>query len=353
MSSTTMNALVLHAVGDARLESIPRPQLEDDHVIVRVNFCGVCGSDIPRVFVKGTYSFPTVCGHEFAGVVEECGRGVDDVAVGRRVAVFPLLWCDNCPACERGKFVQCYNYDYIGSRRDGAFAEYVMAPRKNLLTVPDSVSLEEAAMTEPASVALHALRRGGGCAPGETVAIFGAGPIGLMVAQWARAMGASNIFLFDIVPEKLALAKSFGFTSVFDSRHEKPIEQIHAQTRGQGVHLSFESAGVPTTMLQALEATCRGGRMVVLGNPSGDVTLPAPLLSQLIRREVQIFGTWNSDFSPHGNDDDWHTTLEAMASKTIKLKPLITHRIPLSNALDALRMMKAGKEFYSKVLIHP
>ena len=190
--SECMDALVLHDVGDARFESISKPEVSDGEVLVRVGFCGVCGSDIPRVFVKGTYSFPTVCGHEFAGTVEACGPGVDDLETGAAVAVFPLLWCGRCPACEQGKYVQCFDYDYLGSRSNGGFAEYVVAPRRNLLRVPEGVSLDEAAMTEPASVALHALRRGGGTRPGESVAVFGAGPIGVMVAQWARAMGAAR-----------------------------------------------------------------------------------------------------------------------------------------------------------------
>ena len=349
----SMDALVLHAVGDARFEKVPVPGLKPGNVRVRIGFCGVCGSDIPRVFVKGTYHFPTICGHEFAGVVEECGEGVDDLSPGDSVAVFPLLWCGKCAACEQGRFVQCHDYDYLGSRCDGAFAEYVVAPRRNLLRVPEGVSQEEAAMTEPASVALHALRRGGGTSPGETVAIFGAGPIGLMVAQWARALGASQVVLFDLVAEKIELARSLGFSHAYNAGQTAPLDRILELTNGQGAHVSIEAAGVPPTFLSALEATRRGGRMVMMGNPSADVTIPADLISQLMRREVDIFGTWNSEFSACGNDDDWHTTLEAMANKTIDLSPLVTHRVPLQQSFDALRMMKESREFFAKVLIHP
>ncbi len=106
-------------------------------MLVRIGYCGVCGSDLPRTFSKGTYSFPTVCGHEFAGTIEKLGSDVDNAwKVGDRVAVFPLLWCGRCAACETGKYVQCYDYDYLGSRRDGAFAEYVVAPIRNLVRVP-------------------------------------------------------------------------------------------------------------------------------------------------------------------------------------------------------------------------
>ena len=350
--SDTMQALVLHAVGDARLEEIPVPTVTSGQVRVRVGSCGVCGSDIPRIFVKGTYHFPTVCGHEFAGTIESCAEDVTDFQVGDPVVVFPLLWCGKCEACEVGQYVQCHHYDYLGSRSDGAFSEYVVAPEENLIRIPDEVSLEEAAMTEPAAVSLHALKRGQ-CGVGQTIAIFGAGPIGLITTQWAKVMGVQQVILFDIVPEKLDLAQKLGTNFTFDSRNCDPLEVIADLTHGQGVDLSIEAAGVPSTFVQALSATKRGGRMVMLGNPSADVTLSANLISQLMRREVDIVGTWNSDFSACGNSDDWRTVLNSMAAKSLDLQPLITHQVALSDAFEALKMMRDQRQFFSKVLIHP
>ena len=349
---TSMYALVLHAVDDLRYEAVPRPQPGPGEALVRVGFCGVCGSDIPRCFTKGTYNFPTICGHEFAGVIESLGDEASGFAPGDRVAVFPLLWCGRCAACETGKYVQCVDYDYLGSRSDGGFAEYVVAPVKNLLRVPDNVTLEEASMTEPAAVALHAARRAN-VRFGDSVAIFGAGPIGLMTAQWVRKMGAAKILLFDLVAEKLALARQLGFELAFNSRDADPQQVVASHTHGNGVQVSIEAAGVPPTMIAALQATARGGRTVLLGNPSADVTLPAALISQLMRREVDVVGTWNSDYSAHGDHDDWRTSLAAMASGRITLSPLITHRVPLSRAKGALEMMRKQREFYAKVLIHP
>lgn len=349
-----MKALVLHAIGDLRYEEVPLPEPGADEVLVRVAYCGVCGSDIPRIFSKGTYRFPLICGHELAGIVERCGEGVTGFASGDRVAVFPLIWCGRCAACERGQYAQCESYDYLGSRRDGAFAEYVVAPARNLLHLPEGVSLQEAAMTEPAAVALHALRRaGGGCQPGETVAIFGAGPIGLMVAQWARAMGASQVALFDVVEEKIALARRLGFAHAYHSLHDAPEKVVVSLTQGRGAHLCVEAAGVPSTLLQACTCARRGGRVVILGNPSADVTFPAGLLSQLMRREVNLYGTWNSQYAVYSEDDDWHTTLQAMASGQLDLLPLVTHRVPLSRAVDTLHAIRDRKGFFCKVLIHP
>lgn len=348
-----MNALVLHAVGDLRYERVPTPVPGADEVLVRVAYCGVCGSDIPRLFTKGTYRFPLICGHEFAGVVERCGEHVQSVAPNDRVTVFPLIWCGRCSACESGKYVQCAHYDYLGSRRDGAFAEYVVAPERNLLPIPKDVPLSEAAMTEPAAVALHALRRGGGCLPGEMVAIFGAGPIGLMVAQWARAMGAATVAMFDVVEEKLSLAQTLGFAHAYHSRRSNPEEVIASLSDGQGAHLCVEAAGVAQTLLHACACARRNGRVVLLGNPSADVNLPAGLLSQLMRREVNLFGTWNSDYAVYRSDDDWHTALHAMATGQLNLQPLISHRVPLSRAKETLHAMRDGKQFFCKVLIHP
>jgi len=353
MPNDLMEALVLHGIGVLRLQQIPVPNLSEGAVRVRTGFCGVCGSDIPRIFAKGTYNFPTVCGHEFAGIVDACGAGVDNFAPGDAVVVLPLLWCGKCTACEQAKYVQCHDYGYLGSRSNGAFAEFVVAPKENLIPIPQGVTLEEAAMTEPAAVALHALRRVQNALLGKTVAIFGAGPIGLMAAQWAKIMGALEVLLFDIVAEKLELAKRLGFESVFNSAVEDAVTLVKAQTDGKGAHVCIESAGVPQTYLNALGSVGRGGSVVLLGNPVADVTLPATLISQLMRREVNLLGTWNSDYSIAGNDDDWRTVLQAIASGTLTLSPLITHKVPLTDSTEMLYRMRDKSEFYAKVLIHP
>lgn len=353
MNASRMNALVLHAVNVARHEQIPKPEPGPGQVRIRVGFCGVCNSDMARFFGKGPYSFPLVCGHEFAGLVDSVGAGVKTFARGDRVAVFPLLWCGQCGACERGQYTQCTDYDYLGSRSNGAFADYVVAPARNLLRVADRVSLEEAAMIEPAAVALHALRRTGRTMLGSSIAVFGAGPIGLMVAQWARAMGTAKVILIDLVAEKLDLARNCGFEHVLDLRTSDPVTAIETLTGGRGADVCVDAAGVPQASLQALRAVNHGGTVVLLGNPTGDVSLPAELISRLMRREVQIVGTWNSDYAAFGEDDDWHRALNAMASGTIDVKPLVTHRVPLEGAIEALQMMRDRTAFYCKVLVQP
>ena len=143
MSNETMKACVLHAVGDFRYEDVPMPKRGEGEVLLKIRAAGVCGSDIPRVFEKGTYHFPTIPGHEFAGEIVEAD---DESLIGRRAAVFPLLPCRKCTPCELGEFANCENYDYYGSRRDGGMSEYLPVKRWNLLPLPDGRKYLSAAL---------------------------------------------------------------------------------------------------------------------------------------------------------------------------------------------------------------
>ena len=145
-----MKALVLNDVGKLTVKDVPVPKVGDDEVLVKVGACGICGSDIPRVYRDGAHVMPLVIGHEFAGTVAEDGR---------RVGVFPLIPCMKCECCRNRKYEMCSNYSYLGSRRDGGFAEYVAVPKWNLIDLPESVTMEQAAMLEPMAVAVHAIRQ--------------------------------------------------------------------------------------------------------------------------------------------------------------------------------------------------
>ncbi len=343
-----MKACVLHAIGDLRVEEAPRPVPRDDEVLVRVAACGVCGSDIPRVFTKGTYHFPTIPGHEFAGVVEEAGEGVEADIVGKRVAVFPLIPCTKCPSCEIGAYAQCEDYDYLGSRSDGAFAEYVCAPEWNLLPVPEGVSIEEAAMVEPAAVALHALRRGG-LETGDTLLVFGAGPIGLLLGRWAEASGASKVMLVDIDVAKLRFAKSLGFKHLLDAGQGGVPEWVRNKT-GRGADVVIEGSGSTAAFEQTVQCARPFGSVVLMGNPLGDMHLSQKAYWEILRKELTVVGTWNSVYAEMPKNE-WHVALDAMASGALDVTPLISHRCSLGELGDALVMMRERQEFFSKVML--
>lgn len=332
MNNKTMKAAVLHAVADLRVEDVPMPERLPGEVMVRVGACGVCGSDIPRVFTKGTYHFPTIPGHEFAGKVVEAD---EPELVGRKVAIFPLIPCHKCAACEVGEYVNCADYDYYGSRRDGGFAEYVSIKRENLILLPDSLSYACGSLCEPGSVARAAIRRLD-VQLGDLVVIYGAGPIGLIAAQWARVAGAGCVRVVDINEQKLAFAASFGFEA-YDPARDGRADCV------------LEGTGASAALNNAVLALKDHGRMVLMGNPARDMNIAQSTYSQILRREIHMTGTWNSSFNSRIND--WTATVDAMSSGLVEYEKLITHLVPLENAVGALEMMRDNKEFYNKVTI--
>lgn len=339
-----MKACVLHGIGDLRFEEAARPSPGPGEALVRVGACGVCGSDIPRVFSNGTYRFPTIPGHEMAGVVEEG----DPAWVGKRVAVFPLLPCRKCGPCLVGSYAQCEDYGYLGSRSNGGFAEYVCAPEWNLAPVPNGVSLEEAAMTEPAAVSVHALRRAG-VEIGDTVAIYGAGPIGLMLAMWARAWGAREALLIDIDSAKLDFARRLGFDNTCHALETDAPAWVRHSTGDRGADVVVEASGSSAAFEQCMASARAFGRVVLMGNPAGEMRLSQEGYWAILRKELKVFGTWNSSYGVPPRDE-WRLALDAMATGRLDLEPLITHRVGLEGLCGALAMVRDRREFSNKVM---
>ncbi len=323
-----MKCLNLHAVGDIRLDERGIPIISEDEVLVKVKYCGVCGSDIGRVYAHGTYNFPTVIGHEFSGVVVEDKSGE---YFGKKVAVFPLLPCFKCDMCESENYAQCRRYDYYGSRRDGGFSEYIAVKKWNLIELPENVSFEEGAMCEPASVALHAVKKLGDL-NGKNILVTGAGPIGIIVGFWAKNFGAENIYLIDIDKEKTEFAKKFGFF----------------EHNGQEVDACVEGTGAASAITTAINAVTAFGKIVLMGNPARNVELTAKDYQNILRKELYVSGTWNSSYSENSND--WKESLEAVSSGLLPIKDLVTHKVSLENCIEALEMMRDRKEFFCKVV---
>ena len=346
-----MHAVVLHAPGDLRYETVPVPEVGPGEVLIRVAACGVCASDVPRVLTVGAHRMPLIPGHEFAGEIVERAADVVGLDVGQRVAVFPLIPCHRCRYCEAGAYEVCDAYGYLGSRSDGAFAEFVKAPAWNALPVPEGVPLEHAALTEPVAVALHAVTRFG-VAKGEVVAVLGAGPIGLLVAQWARALGAGQVLLADIVPEKLEMAAGLGFASCINAQTTDPVAAILEATGGAGADLVIEAVGVPQTVAQSVQMARKLGHVVIMGNPSADVALPQRVAHDLLRKQLTIKGTWNSTYAPRP-PSDWHEALAAMRDGTIQVGPLITHRFPLVRVREAFDLLASRRELVGRALLLP
>ena len=259
-----MKALNLHAVNDLRYEDVNLPVKSKDEVTIKIKAVGICGSDIPRIFEKGTYHFPTIPGHEFSGVIV---NAEDKGMLNKHVAVFPLVPCGECTFCQVGEYQLCDHYDYYGSRRDGGYAEYLNVKVGNLVFLPESLSFESAAMCEPASVALHALRRGGLKAM-DTLAIWGVGPIGLLLAMWGRLMGARNIILVARDDVKVRFAQKLGFRNAINSQLIDPVEYIYKLSDGKGADLCIEGTGSSIPLSACLNSCKKLGTVVCMGNPS-------------------------------------------------------------------------------------
>lgn len=343
-----MKACVLHGIGDLRYEEVENPYPQPGKVLLRVDACGVCGSDIPRIFEKGTYRFPTIPGHEFSGTVLQCGTGVDSKWVGKHVVVFPLIPCRKCVHCQAARYALCEDYDYLGSRSDGAFAEYVAVPEWNLTPVPPAVSQEEAAMTEPAAVAVHALRQARIDA-GDAVMVFGAGPVGLMLGQWARALGADRVALADIDARRLDFARKMGFEYLCNPA-ECDAALWARDVLGRAPDVVVEASGSSAAYGQALLCARTLGRVVLMGNPSGDMKLSQDAYWAILRKELSVFGTWNSVYRGAPRDE-WQLALDFMANARLDLKSLITHRIGLSDLPRVLANVRDKVEFSNKVMV--
>lgn len=342
-----VKACVLHAIGDLRCEERPLPKPGPGEVLLRVGACGVCGSDIPRVFKKGTYKFPLIPGHEFAGVVEKVGPDSEPFWLGRKAAVFPLVPCRRCAACEIGAYAQCEDYDYLGSRCNGGFAEYVVVPAWNLLPVPMELSLEEAALVEPAAVAVHALRQAG-VEVGDTVLIFGAGPIGLLLGLWARAWGAGKVLLTDIDIERLRFARTLGFDHLHDATPGDAADWAMRKT-GRGADVVIEGSGSTPAFEQCMLAARPFGRVVLMGNPMGEMKLSQDGYWAMMRKELRVHGTWNSAFADLPRNE-WKLALDYMADGRLPVGKLITHRTGLDGLFEHLVMLRDRKAFSNKVM---
>ncbi len=344
-----MKAYVLHGINDIRLEEVPKPEISGREVLIKVKACGICGSDIPRIYRNGAHNMPLIPGHEFSGVVESTGDDADPGWKGKRVGVFPLIPCMECGPCRNKHYEMCRSYDYTGSRSDGAFAEYVKVPEWNLIELPEEVSYEAAAMLEPASVAMHALRR---TAPERSsrIAVCGLGPIGQLVTMMLIGNFYSDLFVIGKGSAQRDRVMRTGISSdrFCDSAKEDALEWIR-DSAGE-IDVFFECVGRNETLELGIECTAPGGRIVTVGNPYSDITLSRDTYWKILRNQLVINGTWNSSFT-HEPDDDWHLVLGLVEDYDIEPEMLITHRYGLDDLEKGLHMMRDRTGDFCKVMM--
>jgi L-iditol 2-dehydrogenase len=340
-----MTAALLHSPGHITVEDVPVPSPAAGEVLVRVAACGVCGSDIDRMMKKGAHRLPLICGHEFSGHVVELGKGVTGIDTGTLVSVPPMIPCFACPPCVQGTFSLCEDYDYFGSRRDGAYAEYVTVPLSNLLVVDQGLDPRAAAMIDPAAIALHALRRTR-LGIGSRVAVVGAGPIGLFAIQWARLAGASEVLSIDLMKEKADMAIEAGATQAVSSAQEA------RELAADGYDIVFESAGAAPAVDMAVSLVARRGEATFVGIPNSTGPLQDSTFSRFLRLEVDLHGAWNS-FSAPFPGEEWRNSASRLADGSLKWEFMITHELPLVDVPKTMQQLADRSMFSSKILFVP
>lgn len=341
----TMKAVVVHGPGDIRCENLPTPSPGPAEALIAMKAAGICSSDVPRALGDAAYFYPIVMGHEFSGEVEEVGIEVNGAHVGQRVAVAPLIPCWRCEWCERGRYSLCDDYNYLGSRAQGGYAEYVNVPVRNLVPLPPEVDYEAGAILEPAAVVLHGLGMAG-LTPGDDVAVVGAGTLGLLAIQVAMIVGAGRVFATDLVQARLETARSLGSQAFLAG---EAVARMAATTHGRGVDLVVETAGTAKAQQLCLDLVRKGGRILFLGMPEKEVTLSRAAMQRIVRQELTIYGSWNSYSAPFPGYE-WHAALIYMARGQLNTEPLITHRFRLQDAKEAFLLMEEGRESFNKVI---
>ena len=344
-----MKAAILYNINDLRYEEIEIPALRNNEALIKIKACGICGSDISRIKTIGTYSYPLIPGHEMSGKIVDINGKPGNFSIGDHVIVIPKIPCMKCWYCKHSIYAGCENYDFLGSRSNGGFAEYSKAPINNLIKIPKNLPFEIAAMLEPAIVALHAIKRTK-IFPGEICAVFGAGTIGLMIGQLLKILGSKRVYMIDVREESLNKCIEVGLVNTINNLKTDTIKELFNLTNNLGLDIAYEAAGTEQTTSQAITSLRRNGRIALVGRIDNDYLMKANILNYIMRKEIELYGVWGfeQDNIPH---NDWETSLDYINRNLIKVKELITHRIKLQDINTAINMMHERKEYFSKVII--
>jgi L-iditol 2-dehydrogenase len=342
-----MKAAVLHGVEDLRIDDVPAPSIPSPHdVLVRIQQVGVCGSDI-HYFRHGRIAHfvvekPMILGHECAGEVVEVGEAVTTLAAGDRVALEPGVPCRRCEFCHEGRYNLCPDVVFFATPPvDGAFCEYVASPADFAFKLPENVSMEEGAMMEPLAVGMWSTHRAS-VGAGDVVAVLGAGPIGLVTLQAARARGATTLIITDVEQSRLEFAEKLGATHTLNAKRGDVVESIKEITDGRGADAVIEAVGTSQTTRDALRAAKTGGRVIIIGvAPEVDVPLS---MGELVLRELDVGGIFRyANMYPRA--------IAAVAAGLIDVKSMITHRYPLAETREALVFGDEHKSECLKVIV--
>lgn len=346
----TMRAGVYRDKGVVRVEEVPVPEVGANEVLIKVAACGICGTDIKKIFQRYVEP-PQILGHELAGTVVAIGPGVTKFKRGDRVMSFHHIPCQKCFYCERRLFSQCKQYKTTGltagfTPNGGGFGEYVKAmpwvAERGIIALPDTVSFDEATFLEPINTILKAVQKAR-VAPGETVVIAGCGPIGLQLLMVAKLAGA-RIYSSDPMPERRARSLTLGAVESFDPTSGKLVDEVKARTEGRGADAVLVAVAHPAVVEEALAAARPGGRVLLFAanDPVTRVTFPA---SAVGIDEKEILGSYSAAV------DIQDEAAELVLSKKLPVMEIVTHRFPLARIQEGLELAAKPTAESLKILI--
>lgn len=345
-----MKALNLYGKQDVRYEEVAIPTIEnDDDVLIKVQIAGICGSDVSRFGKIGSYNPGLTWGHEFSGIITALGKGVKSLKTSDRVIACPCFPCYQCEFCKQGRFSKCTHLQVLGGHKKGAFAEYIKVPAANVLKIPDTMDFETASLIEPSCVVVHGFNQIN-IKAGSRVAVVGCGTIGLLAVQWAKVFGAYEVYAFDTDESKLEIARRTGADHTFNVSDAGYLQRFMELTNNAGVEAVVESSGNAAGIANAMSLAMKGGSVLLLGIPYGDVVFPREHFEKIIRNELTLSGSWNSISAPFPGSE-WQTSLNYMNNGMIDVKPLITQRITMKQAPELLPKLYSREAFFVKVLI--
>src|SRR6266513_1366339 len=323
-----------------KVTTVPKPSPGPGEVLIAVRHAGVCGTDLHiadwDAWAQGRIKPPVVIGHEFAGEIEPVGDGVMGLRAGHLVTAEGHIVCGHCLQCRTGNSHICQNTRIIGVDRDGAFAEYITMPASNVLTLDGgTIPTEVGAIMDPMGNAFHTVLTGGAEIPGSTVFIVGCGPIGCFAVGIARAAGASRVIASDVNPKRLALAEKMGAHVTVNAAKEDVVRAVLAATGNEGADVVCEMSGVTAAVHQAFAAVRLGGRVQLLGLPTGPV--PVDFANEIIFKGLLVYGVIGRKMY-----ETWYQMRRFLSAGLFDPRPVITHRFPLHKIDDALATIRAG-----------
>jgi L-iditol 2-dehydrogenase len=341
-----LQAVIINEKGTVQIQNIPTPEISPDEILVKMRACGICGTDLEKV--HGEHITPPILGHEAAGEVEYAGTKVEGFVVGDRVVVHHHISCRQCYLCKNGLETLCEEYPKSNLDPCG-FAEYFKVPKTlvkggTVYKLPDSVSFEEGSLTEPTACCIRALRKAG-VSVGNSVAVYGVGPVGLTHVQLLKCFGAGPVYAIDVIKQRRHFATKLGADLTFDPTTDDVPNAISLLTGGLGVDYAI----VATANLKALElafATVRKGGMVLLfGAPARGAVMSLDM-SKMFLREVRFQSSYST------SETEMRMALDLIESKRIRPSEMITDRLPLSETIEALRLSERGGDAVKVIVVN-